>query len=163
MAPGSSYRHYFHCTVTRNYSSLGDATSAFNRNLRPLRQEEAHPVPRAASPPPPQKDDQQPPYNHVRTQTHPQYVPTGPDDPTAVLDSGAMMTTIPTRLILGTPWERNIHPAQLYDTATWKSSTSSGSHHRHLPSSARPGPTQHSFNLHPRHHHPRPHHHLHRP
>jgi hypothetical protein len=43
MAPGSSYRHYFHRTVTRNYNSLGDATAAFNRKLRALRQEEAAP------------------------------------------------------------------------------------------------------------------------
>jgi hypothetical protein len=105
---GSSYRHYFHSTITRTYSNLGDATSAFNRNLRPLRHEETPTVPRTASP---QKDDQQPHHNHVRTQTHPQDVTTGPDDPTVVLDSGAMMTTIPTRLILGTQWERNIHPA----------------------------------------------------
>jgi hypothetical protein len=109
MAPGSSYRHYFHRTVTRNYNSLGDATAAFNRKLRALRQEEA--IPSATGPPDPHKDDQQPPHNHVRTQTHPQDVTTGPDDPTAVLDDGAMMTTIPTRLILGTPWEQNIHPA----------------------------------------------------
>jgi len=34
-----------------------------------------------------------------------------PDDPTAVLDSGAMMTTIPRRLILGTKWEASIRAA----------------------------------------------------
>ncbi len=58
------------------------------------------------------------PIHHHQTTPHtstmsapPQDVTTGPDDPTAILDSGAMMTTIPTRLILGTPWERNIRPA----------------------------------------------------
>jgi hypothetical protein len=47
-------------------------------------------------------------FNEVRTQTH--LIHTTPDDPNAVVDSGAMLTTVPRRLLLGTPWEENIRP-----------------------------------------------------
>ena len=51
----------------------------------------------------------QPPEN--RAQTFVEDIHTSPDDPNAVVDSGAMMTTSPRRLLLGTPWEQNIRPA----------------------------------------------------
>jgi len=56
-------------------------------------------------------DSDQHSANNVYAQTVPEILRTDPDDPTAVLDSGAMMTTIPRRLILGTKWEASIRAA----------------------------------------------------
>ena len=53
--------------------------------------------------------DSDPQPRDIRTQTH--VLNISPDDPNAVVDSGAMMTTVPRRLLLGTPWEDNIRPA----------------------------------------------------
>ena len=53
-------------------------------------------------------DDDQ---HDIRTQTYVESISTSPDDPNAVIDSGAMMTTVPRRLLLGTQWEDNIRPA----------------------------------------------------
>ncbi len=48
----------------------------------------------------------------ARTQTFVQDIDTSPDDSNAVLDSGAMMTTAPRRLLMTSPeWEANIRPA----------------------------------------------------
>ena len=52
---------------------------------------------------------QQPPEN--RSQTIVEDVHLSPDDPNAVIDSGAMMTTSPRRLLMGTIWQDNIRPA----------------------------------------------------
>ena len=49
--------------------------------------------------------------HNIYAQTTPETLRADPDDPTAVLDTGAMMTTIPRRLILGTKWEASIRPA----------------------------------------------------
>jgi hypothetical protein len=51
----------------------------------------------------------QPPEN--RSQTIVEDVHISPDDPNAVIDSGAMMTTSPRRLLMGTIWQDNIRPA----------------------------------------------------
>eukprot|EP01036_Dinobryon_divergens_P061801 gene61801-biopygen28497 len=51
----------------------------------------------------------QPPEN--RSQTIVEDVHMSPDDPNAVIDSGAMMTTSPRRLLMGTIWQDNIRPA----------------------------------------------------
>eukprot|EP01036_Dinobryon_divergens_P061768 gene61768-biopygen26091 len=52
---------------------------------------------------------QQSPEN--RSQTIVKDVHLSPDDPNAVIDSGAMMTTSPRRLLMGTIWQDNIRPA----------------------------------------------------
>ena len=52
---------------------------------------------------------QQTPEN--RSQTIVEDVHLSPDDPNAVIDSGAMMTTTPRRLLMGTIWQDNIRPA----------------------------------------------------
>jgi len=49
--------------------------------------------------------------HNIYAQTSPETLHADPDDPTAVLDTGAMMTTIPRQLILGTKWEASIRPA----------------------------------------------------
>ena len=46
-----------------------------------------------------------------RSQTIVEDVHLSPDDPNAVIDSGAMMTTTPRRLLMGTIWQDNIRPA----------------------------------------------------
>ena len=47
----------------------------------------------------------------IHTQTFHTSAPTTAEDPDAVLDSGAMMTTVPRNQLTGTPWEHNIRPA----------------------------------------------------
>lgn len=54
-------------------------------------------------------DTKQHPEN--RAQTIVEDVHLSPDDPNAVIDSGAMMTTSPRRLLMGTIWQHNIRPA----------------------------------------------------
>ena len=47
----------------------------------------------------------------IHTQTFQTSASTTAEDPDAVLDSGAMMTTVPRNQLTGTPWEHNIRPA----------------------------------------------------
>ncbi len=58
-----------------------------------------------------ENDSDQHSARNIYAQTAPEILRTDPDDPTAVLDTGAMMTTIPPRLILGTKWEASIRAA----------------------------------------------------
>jgi hypothetical protein len=56
-------------------------------------------------------DSDQHSVHNIYARTAPEILRTEPNDPTAVLDTGAMMTTIPRRLILGTKWEASIRAA----------------------------------------------------
>ena len=132
MTPGDPYRRWFHRTISRSYYSLGEATNQYEQwlndpdygpsptpHLSPQDSPPYLPRARTSSPPTPTRDystdhSQQPPTGHrdARAQTIVQDVHTSPDDPNAVLDSGAMMTTAPRRLLMTTPeWESNIRPA----------------------------------------------------
>ena len=132
MTPGDPYRRWFHRTISRSYYSLGEATTQYEQWLNdpeygpsptppPPAQNSPPYLPRArpSSPPTPNRghspdNSQHPPQGRrdARVQTIVQDVHTSPDDPNAVLDSGAMMTTAPRRLLMTTPeWESNIRPA----------------------------------------------------
>ena len=97
MAPGSSYRHYFHRTVTRNYNSLGDATAVFNRKLRALRQEEA--IPSSTGPLIPTRMTNRRPL----TTSALRLIHRMSQQARTIPPRSSTTTTIPTRLILGTP------------------------------------------------------------
>ena len=94
----------------RNMATINrDPTAPHSRPLPPPSptdtpsDSDSHSSSDAASLPP----NGQPPEN--RAQTFVEDIHTSPDDPNAVVDSGAMMTTSPRRLLLGTTWEQNIH------------------------------------------------------
>jgi len=136
MRPGHPYRTWFHINVSRTHYSLGEADVIYRSWLNhpdyganhnaPLNPYLPRPHNRATGSTPPNisprsnstsslpsspHNDLHPPDHHydARTQTH--EVSISPDDPNAVIDSGAMMTTAPRRLLLGTPWADNIRPA----------------------------------------------------
>ena len=140
MTPGHPYRTWFHKTISRQHYSLGEATGYFNQWLNdptygPDRNRDLHQnqyLPRTRTPTPTTPSDnsesdhysdhsaqsnsttslplsKQPPEN--RSQTIVEDVHLSPDDPNAVIDSGAMMTTSPRRLLMGTIWQDNIRPA----------------------------------------------------
>ena len=108
---------------SRSYYSLGEATTQYDQWLNDPKYEpspteqlpysESPPyLPRARTPSPtPANDKHSPDNNHppppgrrdARAQTIVQDVHTSPDDPNAVLDSGAMLTTAPRRLLMTTP------------------------------------------------------------
>jgi len=128
MTPGEPYRKWFHRTISRSHYSLGEATNHYNQWISdpqygpprqappPALQPTAIPHPHQPLPDTSSSDDEDPtPHptdRHARAQTIVQDVHTSPDDSNAVLDSGAMMTTAPRRLLLTNPaWENNIHPA----------------------------------------------------
>ena len=132
MRPNDPYREWFHSTISRSHYSLGEANYHYNQWLH---DPDYGPNPRANSPtnvsppylpqthpsPSPQPsnhssadDNEEPDYEHreARGQTIAQDILTSPDDSNAVLDSGAMMTTAPRRLLMTSPeWESNIRPA----------------------------------------------------
>ena len=141
MAPGQDYRAWFHGTITQNYYTLGEATRTHDRWLahpdqnppRATYNQASRHIPRddMVTPPylpsfnpnrpqthttrpssPDAKDSDSDETINIRTQTYAETMTLGPDDPNAVIDSGAMMTTVPRRLLLGTPWEDTIHPAR---------------------------------------------------
>ena len=134
MTTGQDYRAW-----TQNYYTLGEATRNHDRwlahpNQNPPRStyiQPSHHIRREDTVAPPylpsfsptrqpaptnrtsnsdQDSDSEDTIN-IRTQTYAETMTLGPDDPNAVIDSGAMMTTVPRRLLLGTPWEDTIHPA----------------------------------------------------
>jgi hypothetical protein len=77
-------------------------------------QPESPPPSKQPTPYPSSDDSDDPDYlrKEARTQTFVQDIHTSPDDSNAVLDSGAMMTTAPRRLLMTSPeWESNIRPA----------------------------------------------------
>jgi hypothetical protein len=141
MTPGEPYRQWFHANISRTHYSLGEATNSYTQWLTdpqygPNPTRRYNPPNRTPTPPPsphhtlspPQQSlrspqDTPPPdpydstnpssdHHHVRTQTIDQDVHISPDDSNAVLDSGAMMTTAPRRLLLTNPeWEDSIRPA----------------------------------------------------
>lgn len=142
MAPGEPYRQWFHTHISHNHYSLGEATEIYNEWVVHPQFGPAPPpppyynnpsttyAPTPDTPPPPTQpstpDDHSdssehnspatPPiptsHRHARAQTIVQDVHTSPDDSNAVLDSGAMMTTAPRRLLMTNPeWENNIRPA----------------------------------------------------
>ena len=140
MTPGTSYRRWFHDHISRNHYSLGEATDHYNDWLvdpqygpdppprhkpsnhssspSPPHIERQTPAPIPAAPSPSTDQDNNDTShnsaakNHARAQTIVQDVHTSPDDANAVLDSGAMMTTAPRRLLtINTEWEANIRPA----------------------------------------------------
>lgn len=138
-APGQPYRTWFHQIVSNQYYSLGEATRHYTQWLNdPIygperdRSQQNPYLPRArleqqpTSPTPPLDYDSDPesdqsqstlPLPHskqppdIRSQTIVENVHLSPDDPNAVIDSGAMMTTSPRRLLMGTIWQDNIRPA----------------------------------------------------
>ena len=136
MRIGHPYRTWFHTNVSRTHYSLGEADETYrswlnhpdygaNQNapinpyLPSQRNRDTGTPPTATSPqsvstssPPSSPHNNSRPANRqfdARTQTHEVHI--SPDDPNAVIDSGAMMTTVPRRLLLGTPWADNIRPA----------------------------------------------------
>ena len=159
MSPGSTYRHYFHANVSCIYNSLArrcyrhiqpqpPRPASPTQPLRARNLDRPTPPPRTPPSSPPTDGDQD--LNDVRTQTHPQDVPTGLDDQTAVLDSGAMMATVPTRLILGTPGT-TIRYGKM-EVEHIEQISSIGSYQTQL--------VQDSPHIHPRHHQSWPHHHF---
>ena len=123
MTPGDPYRQWFHRIISRSYYSLGEATTQYEQWLNdpdygpsptqpPPPQENNPYLPRENTPSPPVDPHQPHGRRDARVQTVVHDVHTSPDDPNAVLDSGAMMTTAPRRLLTTTPeWESNIRPA----------------------------------------------------
>ena len=120
MTPGEPYRRWFHDHISRQHYSLGEATEHYNDWLSdpqygPVPAPRYNPYNRTSSPsdPDPNNTSHNPAtHNHARAQTIVQDVHTSPDDANAVLDSGAMMTTAPRRLLTINPdWEANIRPA----------------------------------------------------
>jgi hypothetical protein len=132
MRPNDPYREWFHSTVSRSHYSLGEANYHYNQwlhdpdygpnpranrptNISPPYLPQTHPSPTPQSSNHSSADDnEEPDYDHreARGQTIAQDILTSPDDSNAVLDSGAMMTTAPRRLLMTSPeWESNIRPA----------------------------------------------------
>jgi hypothetical protein len=114
MTPGDPYRQWFHRTISRSYYSLGEATTQYDQWLNdpaygpsptqalpPL--ENTPYLPREGTPFQPLDPQQPPGHRDARVQTVVHDVHISPDDPNAVLDSGAMMTTAPRRLLTTTP------------------------------------------------------------
>ena len=138
MTPGEPYRRWFHDHISRQHYSLGEATDYYYTTGSEIQNMAPHPLPvttptTAPQPhrpltsnnaPPPQAhslpSDQEPnntshnpaTHNHARAQIIVEDIHTSPDDANAVLNSGAMMTTAPRRLLTINPdWEVNIRPA----------------------------------------------------
>ena len=99
MTPGHPYRTHFHRTVTPNYYSLGEATHLWNTTHN-------HRTRTTTSPP-----NAHTIYD-LRVQSHAETIYTAPTEPSAIIDSGAMMTTCQRRELTGTEWAENLRPAK---------------------------------------------------
>jgi hypothetical protein len=138
MAPGQPYRKWFLRTISRTHYSLGEATEYYNRWLEDPSHGPNGPHPPFAqhtslthtdfrsdhrehqyyiAPPPPPTDsdeDSTPdtPRNNNFAQSHVEDILVTQNDTTAILDSGAMMTTATRRhLALHQRWIDNLRPA----------------------------------------------------